>query len=147
MNESQTQVKQIQTNRYRPKHKGEEAAPSAPESVETPKTTVRCEPVAQPCTRKQRGFPGLKPPSHGRDYSADIPGRQAGRTLSYTFLKLLLLFSPVIWDSPFSPFTNDLKFLFPPSEALAWDFPLLLWRTVTCPSAHQIILLLLQQPL
>lgn len=44
----------------------------------------------------------------------------------------------MIWDSPFSPYTNDLKFPFPPSEPLAWDFPLLPWRAVTCASAHQI---------
>lgn len=44
----------------------------------------------------------------------------------------------MIWDSPFSPYTNYIKFPFPPSESLAWDFPLLPWRTVTCPSAHQI---------
>lgn len=60
---------------------------------------------------------------------------QPGRSLSYIFF---FSFSPVIWDSPFSPYTNDLKFPFPPSEPLAWDFPLLPWRTVTCASAHQI---------
>lgn len=44
----------------------------------------------------------------------------------------------MIWDSPFSPCTNCLKFPFPPSEPLVWDFPVLPWRAVTCPSAHQI---------
>lgn len=58
------QAKQIQTNQYKPKPKGEEAAPSASESTETsaPETTAGCEPAAQPRTRKQRGFAGLKTP-------------------------------------------------------------------------------------
>lgn len=73
------QVKQIQTNQYKPKPEGEEAAPSASESAETPapETTAGCELAAQPRARKQRGFAGLKTSfAVGRDDSVDTPGRQ-----------------------------------------------------------------------